>query len=157
MSKRLDRTIAKAEALLERLERRESAALRVVEQLKLRETMTLRVLRRHESLVAELHNAVIAVRELAGGQNSREQIRTALNVLSDELRRRDGSEVYNRKHAILAPVVRRLEHIDKPVDEIVKHVRAVYDEIKVAESPLEAIELGLRAKKRGKKKGGKTR
>jgi hypothetical protein len=63
-------------------------------------------------------------------QQARAKTKAALNALSDEFRRKDGAELYARKHAILVPVIRRL-NATLPPDKIVQAVREAYAEIKL--------------------------
>lgn len=61
-------------------------------------------------------------------EQQRERTRAALNTLSAELRKRDGEEVYARKHAVLVPFIKRIHSTLAP-DKVVEAVRKAYDEL----------------------------
>lgn len=53
-----------------------------------------------------------------------------LNALSDELRKKDGKALYDRKHAILTPIVKRLRRT-VPAADLVPAVREAYNELEL--------------------------
>lgn len=70
-------------------------------------------------------------------EQKRAEVKTALNTLSGELRKKDGDEVYKRKHAILVPFIKRL-NAALPVDKIVASVREAYDALVLPTAPAAA-------------------
>lgn len=68
--------------------------------------------------------------EADAAAQARAKVKTALNDLSTELAKKDGAEVYARKHKLLVPMIKRL-NAALPPDKIVAAVREAYAAIEL--------------------------
>jgi hypothetical protein len=99
------------------------------------------ITRKHAEELAKHRNAAAALErrrtetntrqtELSAAEQARERVKTELNNLSAELRKKDGDAVYARKHKILVPMIKRLNST-LPPDKIVAAVREAYASIEL--------------------------
>lgn len=88
---------------------------------------------RNQTAAAERHRTATETRnnEQTAAEQQRAKVKTALNELSTELHKKDGKEVYERKHKLLVPFIKRL-NAALPPDKIVAAVREAYNALELA-------------------------
>lgn len=72
--------------------------------------------------------------EQDAAQRKRDEVKAALNGLTAELRKKDGAAIYDRKHKLLVPFIRRLNPAMK-TDAMVQAVREAYAALELPPAP----------------------